>query len=147
MTTRSAAGPLGAAALWIFWALATAVLGQTALDAVDGRRREVDSQLENVKVRLVTLTSQYEELERQKDENVQASRASEEEIAALTLKQQRGLESLNQIKLELAQAETAYGEHIERFTKGLSQFYWLRNRPYLTVLFSSKDMSDRKSVV
>ncbi|MBI4872938.1 MAG: peptidoglycan DD-metalloendopeptidase family protein [Candidatus Riflebacteria bacterium] len=129
---------------WVLGALALtwAAVAPAQPSGQAQRRREVNEQLETVKVRLVNLTSQYEELQRQRNENLVSAKALQEELAGVSVKNVRAVESLNRIRLGLRQAETAHAEHLDRFAKGLAQFYKLKNRPFLSFLINSKDVAE-----
>ncbi|MBI3894279.1 MAG: hypothetical protein HY303_22395, partial [Candidatus Wallbacteria bacterium] len=105
-------------------------------------RQDVKDQLQTVRVRLVNITSQFEELQKQRNDNVQQAKTLEEEVAAINVKQARAVETLNRVRDELRTAEASYDRHVERFTKGLVSFYRLKNRPYLAFLISAQDMAE-----
>ncbi len=123
-------------------ALAASLGAQGRGERDDSRRRAVSEQLETVKVRLVSIASQYQELERQRNDNVQQARTLEEDLVTVNLKHTRAVQSLERIRLELRQAEAAHQEHLERFTRGLAHFYKLKNRPFLALVINSKDLSE-----
>ncbi len=106
------------------------------------KRNKVADELKDVKVRLVSITSQYEELKRQRTENLVLKERLEVDLGGLEATHARSAEALGRVRRELRQSESQYNEHTRRFTRGLIHFYRLKNRPYLAFLINSPDMAE-----
>ncbi|MBI4866201.1 MAG: peptidoglycan DD-metalloendopeptidase family protein [Candidatus Wallbacteria bacterium] len=130
--------------------LLAALLAVLAASGAQGRprasaaagRQGVKEQLDTVRIRLVNIASQYQELEKQRAENVQQAKVLEEEVTSTNVKLAKAQSTLERVREELRTAEGSYNEHVDRFAKGLVQFYRLKNRPYLAFVIGAQDMAE-----
>lgn len=115
---------------------------QRKIELRAGQLEEVKNKLSSTKRRVVILSSQHRQLQKEVQRNARETRSVESEIARLQRCISEGNASIEAHRRELEEAKLRYKTFLDRFSKRLVHLHRMRSRPLLAAVFQSKKLCD-----
>lgn len=108
----------------------------------DVQRQDVSQKIEMTDRNIVILKSQHERLKRELSENHENKAITEVEINKLNRELAMAAANIEQLRIELKASTERHDQYSDDFCKRLIHYHRVKNKPWFSVLFNSKSITD-----
>ena len=112
------------------------------IDQQTSQREDVARKIEMTDRNIVVLESQQERLKRELSKNHDNKAITEREINKLNRELAMAAANIEQLRIKLAKATKIHNQYLDDFCTRLVHYHRVKNKPWLSVLFNSKNVTD-----